>query len=150
MVIGSFQASKKYIQLHCTRYINNSLPTRKNLVRWGLSWSADCSLCCCPESLLHVISGCKTYLDEGRFTWRHNSVLNFIASSLLNVERSQLYVDPPGFVSPSVITGDQLRPDLLLAIEDKVLYILELTVGYVCTYIFVRIQFKSTSISYLF
>ena len=112
------------------RYINNSLPTRKNLVKWGLSSSADCSFCCCPESLLHVISGCKTYLDEGRFTWRHNSVLNFIASSLLNVERSQLYVDLPGFVSPSIITGDQLRPDLLLAIEDKVLYILELTVGF--------------------
>ena len=28
------------------------------------------------------------------------------------------------------MTGDQLRPDLLLAIEDKVLYILELTVGF--------------------
>ena len=112
------------------RYINNSLPTRKNLVKWGLSSFADCSFCSCPESLLHVISGCKTYLDEGRFTWRHNSILNFIASSLLNVERSKLYVDLPGFVSPSVITGDQLRPDLLLAIEDKVLYILELTVGF--------------------
>ena len=34
------------------------------------------------------------------------------------------------FISPSVITGDQLRPDLLLAIENKVLYILELTVGF--------------------
>ena len=64
------------------RYINNSLPTRKNLVKWGLSSSADCSFCSYPESLLHVISGCKAYLDEGRFTWRHNSVLNFIASSL--------------------------------------------------------------------
>ena len=112
------------------RYINNSLPTRKNLVKWGLSSSPDCSFCSCPESLLHVISGCKSYLDEGRFTWRHNSVLNFITSSLLNVERSKLYVDLPGFISPSVITGDQLRPDLLLAIENKVLYILELTVGF--------------------
>ena len=116
---------------NCTvRYINNSLPTRKNLVKWGLSSSPDCSFCSCPESLLHVISGCKAYLDEGRFTWRHNSVLNFITSSLLNVERSKLHVDLPGFISPSVITGDQLRPDLLLAIENKVLYILELTVGF--------------------
>ena len=112
------------------RYINNFLPTRKNLVKWGLSSSPDCSFCSCPKSLLHVISGCKAYLDEGRFTWRHNSVLNFITSSLLNVERSKLYVDLPGFISPSVITGDQLRPDLLLAIENKVLYILELTVGF--------------------
>ncbi|CAB4043669.1 Hypothetical predicted protein, partial [Paramuricea clavata] len=110
------------------RYINNSLPTRKNLVKWGLSSSADCSFCSSPESLLHVISGCKAYLDEGRFTWRHNSVLNFIVSSLISAERSKLYVDLPGFITPSVITGDQLRPDLLLAIE--VLYVLELTVGF--------------------
>ena len=112
------------------RYINNSLPTRKNLVKWGLSSSADCSSCFCPETLLHVVSGCKTYLDEGRFTWRHNSVLNFIASSLLDVERSKLYVDLPGFISPSVVTGDQFRPDLLLSIENRILYILELTVGF--------------------
>ena len=111
-------------------YINNSLPTRKNLVKWGLSSSADCSFCFCPESLLHVISGCKTYLDEGRYTWRHNSVLNLIASSLLDVERSKMYVDLPGFISPSVTTGDELRPDLLLTIENKILYILELTVGF--------------------
>ena len=41
-----------------------------------------------------------------------------------------LYVDLPGFITPSVITGDELRPDLLLAIENKLLYILELTVGF--------------------
>ena len=42
-----------------------------------------------------------------------------------------MIVDLPGFISPSVIAGDQLlRPDLLLAIENKVLYILELTVGF--------------------
>ncbi len=41
-----------------------------------------------------------------------------------------MYVDLPGFISPSVITGDELRPDLLLTIENKILYILELTVGF--------------------
>ena len=56
--------------------------------------------------------------------------MNFIASSLLDVERSKLYVDLPGFISPSVVTGDQFRPDLLLSIENRILYILELTVGF--------------------
>ena len=51
------------------RYINNSLPTRKNLMKWGLSSSADCSFCCSPESLMHIISGCKTCLNERRCTW---------------------------------------------------------------------------------
>jgi hypothetical protein len=41
-----------------------------------------------------------------------------------------MYVDLPGFISPSVITGDELRPDLLLTIENKILHILELTVGF--------------------
>ena len=36
----------------------------------------------------------------------------------------------PGFISPYALTGDILRPDLLLVIPDKCLYILELTVGF--------------------
>ena len=41
-----------------------------------------------------------------------------------------LLVDFPGFVSPSVITGDSIRPDLLLEVHNKRLYILGLTIGY--------------------
>ncbi|CAB4009023.1 Hypothetical predicted protein [Paramuricea clavata] len=111
-------------------YINNILPTRKNLSKWGLSSTSDCSFCSSPETLLHVIAGCKTYLDEGRFTWRHDSVLNFLASTLTAVKNSTLYADIPGFMNPSVLTGDRLRPDLLLVTENRCLYILELTVGY--------------------
>ena len=112
------------------RYINNTLPTRKNLSKWGLSSTSDCSFCSSPETLLHIVAGCETYLNEGRFTWRHDSVLNFLASTLTAVQNSRLYVDIPGFVNPSVLTGDNLRPDLLLAIENECLYILELTVGF--------------------
>ena len=112
------------------RYINNTLPTRKNLSKWGLSSTSDCSFCLSPETLLHVVAGCKTYLDEGRFTWRHDSVLNFLASILTKVQNSRLFVDLPGFINPSVLSGDSLRPDILLVIENKCLYILELTVGY--------------------
>ena len=71
-----------------------------------------------------------TYLNEGWFTWRHDSVLNFCASTLTAVQNSRLYADIPGFVNLSVLTSDNLRLDLLLAIENKCLYILELTVGF--------------------
>ena len=47
-------------------YINNSQPTRKNLVKWGMSPTSNCSLCLLLETLLHVVSGCKTYLEQGR------------------------------------------------------------------------------------
>ena len=110
--------------------ITHCLPTRKNLSKWGLSSTSDCSFCSSPETLLHTVAGCETYLNEGRFTWRHDSVLNFLASTLTAVQNSRLYVDIPGSVNPSVLTGDNLRPDLLLAIENECLYILELTVGF--------------------
>jgi hypothetical protein len=112
------------------RYINNTLPTRKNLLRWGISPTSECTFCLEPETLLHVVAGCKTYLNEGRFTWRHDSVLNFIASSLKSAKHSNLYADLPGYISPAVLTGNELRPDLLITLENKCIYILELTVGF--------------------
>ena len=113
------------------RYINNTLPTRKNMFRWSISQSPDCSFCLNPESLLHVVAGCQHYLD--RFTWRHDSVVNFIASSLQPIINncSSLYADVNGYPSPSVITGDSYRPDLLVHLQpNDCLYVIELTVGF--------------------
>ena len=61
------------------------------------------------ETLFHVVAGCKVYLEQGRYTWRHNSVLNFLATSLKLVEGSSLYVDIAGFPSPSNITSNVSR-----------------------------------------
>ena len=83
-----------------------------------------------PESLLHIVAGCSTFLNGGRYTWRHNSVLQFITSIFQIMEGASLFVDLPGLVSPTVITGDSLRPDLLLEVHNKCLYILELIIGY--------------------
>ena len=112
------------------KYINNTLPTRKNLLKWGISSTSECSFCFEPESLLHVVAGCKTYLCEGRFTWRHDSVLSLIASTIQSAKFSDLYVDLPGYISPCVLTGDKLRPDLLITLRTICIYILELTIEY--------------------
>ncbi len=109
------------------RYINNSLPTRKNLNKWGISSSPECSFCLHPETLLHVVAGCSSYLD--RFTWRHDSILNFIANNLPSDRIQKIFADLPSFSNPSIITGDNYRPDLLILTKDN-LYVLELTVGY--------------------
>ena len=111
------------------RYINNSLPTRKNLQRWGLSSSPDCSFCLGSETLLHVVAGCQSYL--ARFTWRHNSVLNFLVETLSPLQEYRIFADLPGFNNPSIVTGESYRPDLLLESRNKsILYIIELTVGF--------------------
>ena len=84
-----------------------------------------------PESLLlPIVAGCSTYLNEGCYTWCQNSVLQFIASTIQTIKGASLFVDLPGFLSPSVITGDSLRPDLLLGVHNKLLYVLELAIGY--------------------
>ena len=112
------------------KYQNNTLPTRKNLCKWSISQSSTCSFCLQSETLQHVVSSCKSYLDEGRYTWRHNSVLLFLANTFSSLKQCTVYADLPSFLSPCLITGDSLRPDLLLLTEDKILYILELTIGF--------------------
>ncbi len=118
----------KNIFIFSIRYINNSLPTGQNLARWNLSPTSDCHSCLLPESLLHIVAGCQSYLK--RFTWRHDSILNFLAKTLMCVNNSKLFVDLPEYRSPSIITGDKYRADMLLVTSDNTLYVAELTVGH--------------------
>ena len=64
---------------------------------------------------------CKKYIELYEVL---NYYYYYIFSSLT------VYADLPSFLSPCLITGDSLRPDLLLLTEDKILYILELTIGF--------------------
>ena len=117
----------KNISKFAVRYLTNTLATRKNLTLWNPPKTSNCSCCLQPESLLHVFAGCKTYLDEGRFTWRHDSALNFLASSLQYLKNYTFYVDLPQYLSPCLITGDNLRPDMLISSSDT-LYAIVLSV----------------------
>ena len=74
------------------RYFNNTLATRKNITLWNLSQTSDCSFCFQPESLLHVVAGCRSYLSKGRFTWRHDSALNLLASTFQCLNQCTFYV----------------------------------------------------------
>ena len=112
------------------KYLANTLATRKNLFKWSIGQSSACSFCLQSETLQHVVSSCKSYLDQGRYTWRHDSVLNFIASTLSALPSCSIYADLPAFLSPSLVTGDSLRPDLLLITKNKTLHIFELTIGF--------------------
>ena len=41
------------------KYLNNTLPTRKNLCKWSISQASACSFCLHSETLQHVVSRCK-------------------------------------------------------------------------------------------
>ena len=100
----------------------NTLPTMDNLKRWGKRVNDRCPFCGNIETLLHVLNNCTVSLDQGRYTWRHNSVLSTIIDLIrpsLN-DGFSLYSDLPGLQAPhgGVIPPDiivtQLRPDLFL------------------------------------
>ena len=113
------------------KYLNNTLATRKNLHKWSLSESPSCSFCLQSETLQHIVSSCKHYLDHGRYNWRHDSVLLCLAKSLSHLTEWSIYADLPSFPSPCLITGDAFRPDLILYNKhNNKLHILELTVGF--------------------
>ena len=64
-----------------------------------------------------------SYLEEGRYTWRHNSALQILANYFRASTGASLYVDIPDF-------GETFRPDLVLASPENNICILELTVSF--------------------
>ncbi|KAI8512742.1 hypothetical protein Bbelb_093810 [Branchiostoma belcheri] len=60
----------------------NWLPTRDNLVRWGKVLSSNCPLCQGHQTLRHVLNSCPVALRDTRYTWRHNSVLKELVTTL--------------------------------------------------------------------
>ena len=59
-----------------------------------------------------------------------NITLHFVASTLQCIKNSTLYADLPVFLSPCILTGDLLRPDLFLCIGTATIYIVEPIVGF--------------------
>ena len=47
-----------------------------------------------------------------------------------SIKNASLYADLPSSPSPSLITGDSLRPDLVFVLNNTTVYLLELTVGF--------------------
>ena len=92
------------------------------MVTWGQSNDSSCSACAETETVLHVVAGCKTYLRETRYDWRHNSVLLFLTKTFMKIKGVEIYSDLDDYRSPSIITGELLRPDLLI-ISKGVLYV---------------------------
>ena len=62
------------------RYLNNILHHLSNTYTWGLAETKLCPLCNNIQPLSNVVAGCVESLD--RYTSRHDSVLNYIATSL--------------------------------------------------------------------
>ena len=118
----------------------NTLPVRDNLKRWGKCLSNSCRHCGMPEYLSHVLVGCKTFLEQGRYTFRHDSVLHVLdkmASDLTSTSPNIEVLsdltnkdENSGTIPPEIIPTVQ-RPDLVIINRQcKEITIVELTVPY--------------------
>ena len=63
----------------CLGATYNILPSPKNLKRWQLASQSRCFLC--PKDVCtipHILGACKISLQHGRFTFRHDIVLQHL------------------------------------------------------------------------
>ena len=63
---------------------HNILSTPDNLKRWGKTIvDIKCSLCgSAGTTLKHILNGCPMALNQGRFTWRHDNILQYLVKEL--------------------------------------------------------------------
>ena len=94
------------------------------MATWGQSNDSSCSACSETETPLHIVAGCKVYLRETHYDWRHNSVLLCLIKTFMKIKGVQIYSDLDDYRSPSIITDELLRPDFKI-ISKEVLYVFE-------------------------
>ena len=98
----------------------DTLPTAANLKRWKKSASDLCKLCRGRQTTDHVLSICKVALDTGRFTWRHNCVINYIVNSI--DDKYTVYSDLPGHTAPG---GGSIPPELCVTSQKPDIVIID-------------------------
>ena len=97
----------------------DTLPTAANLVRWKKSTSDKCNLCMCRQTTYHCQNICKVGLDTGRWTWRHNNIVNYVVQSL-DVTKYTIFSDIEGHQAsgggsiPPKVCITNLKPDITI------------------------------------
>lgn len=116
---------------------SDTLPHPLNLKRWKIQCDWKCQLCL--PITVHFLNGCPSALQQGRYAWRHDSVLLTILLGLkpflppnckvfadLDLWRAE---DNPLATIPPHILSTPLRPDMVAIWPDrKKINLLELTV----------------------
>ena len=117
----------------------NALNTPENLKRWEKRKKDKCDLCGNFGSPMHILNWCKTSLDQGRFTWRHNSFLSHFTKICKGKKPDSIaiYSDLPGHnvngkktVPPNILPTAERTDVVIVKQTSKEITILELTCSY--------------------
>lgn len=115
--------------------IEDSLPTAANVGLWKHDPAKRrCPLCNSLQTLKHTISGpCPPAMDQGRWTWRHNKVLEHIVAGLRKAHPNDtvwadLPYDANGPPMPPCVADSimAMRPDIVMVTATKIA-VIELT-----------------------
>ena len=107
------------------RASSDTLPTEVNLRRWNIQCDAKCDLCDSPRpTTAHVLNGCPIALSQHRYTYRHDLVLYFLVTRLVDLFSILPFVnaDLPNFRSyespPATVPTDVMvttyHPDIVI------------------------------------
>ena len=110
----------------------DTLPTPANLRRWKKTSCDKCKLCGNRATSNHYLNCCSTMLNTGRYTWRHNNLVNFIVTNVDN--KFKVFSDLPGWEAtgggtiPVNLCVTNLKPDIVIMdTQKKHMHIFELT-----------------------
>ncbi|GFN83457.1 reverse transcriptase [Plakobranchus ocellatus] len=84
------------------RSVYDILRSNANLVRWRKKDDPTCPLCQGRQTTEHVRSSCEVALSQGRYTWRHNRVLQELAS-VISATEGEIH---PSSMSSTVFTTE--------------------------------------------
>ena len=90
----------------CVQATYNTLPSPSNLVRWQILSEQSCSLCKSATCTLpHILTGCPFSVNNGRNTYRHDSVLRIFLDDLdrvISLKKKAVFKQVVPFVKAGV------------------------------------------------
>ena len=107
------------------------LANNTNLFRWKRVLSSDCGLCnSSKQTQMSILNDCPEAVHNGRYAWRHDSILFTICHYLTMLENIgfELFVDLAGFKNPGILFKGP-RPDIVVKNSNK-LTVIELSCCY--------------------
>ena len=106
------------------RLTSNTLASPDNLARWRKIVDPRCQLCDhSPCTLFHLLSNCPKALEQGRYDYRHDSVLSFLYSVVRRMkgDKVEVYCDLDG----GRVNGTTIPPDIVLTTSKPDLVIVD-------------------------
>ena len=99
--------------------MNNSLANATNMHKWGKTISPLCLHCNKNQTFGHMAAGCETSLEERRYNYCHYAILLNLVRILEFINFIDIYINIPGYKCPTMITGENQRPGLIVISNNK-------------------------------